>query len=69
MAKTEIDNIKDLKEIIKDLDDDIPVRIYGLAISTVYPVWGKYTEIDCEEHNGKQHKVKGFILTTDDSLL
>ena len=63
---TPLRTISDLRRLIADAPDDLPVYLFGYAgYDTVYSVEAEIKTQQCIEHSGLVHEVTGLIIQVD----
>ena len=61
-----IKTIGDLRKLIKDQPDDLPVYLFRVVgYDTVYPVEAGIFTQECIEHSGLRHEKTGLIIQSE----
>jgi hypothetical protein len=62
-TSTALRTVADLRRLIADAPDDLPVYLFGVAgYDTVYRVEAEIKTQQCIEHSGKVHEVTGLVI-------
>lgn len=63
---TVLKTVGDLRRLIADAPDDMPVYLFGHAgYDTVYPAEAEIKTQQCIEHSGMVHEVTGLVIQVE----